>query len=87
MSGFSPTYRRLAASPIPLKFGHMKNDAFLYDALYQALNNGQADSQQLEQIRPVSLLDSDYVRPYTPLVRRLAHQMIARLPATSSSTT
>src|SRR4029450_233699 len=59
----------------------MKNDAFLYDALYQALNNGQIDGQQLEQIRPGSLLDSDYVKQYTPLVRRLAHQMIARLPA------
>ena len=81
MSGFSPTYRRLAASPSPLKFGHMKNDAFLYDALYQALNNGQIDGQQLEQVRPISLLDSDYVKQYTPLVRRLAHQMIARLPA------
>jgi hypothetical protein len=52
----------------------MKNDAFLYDALYQALNNGQIDGQQLEQVRPGSLLDSDYVKQYTPLVRRLAHQ-------------
>jgi len=59
----------------------MKNDAFLYDALYQALNNGQLDGNQLEQIRPRSLLESDYVKQYTPLVRRLAHQMIARLPA------
>ncbi len=81
MSGFSPTYRRLAAFSIPLKFGHMKNDAFLYDALYQALNNGQIDARQLEQVRPSSLLDSNYVKQYTPLVRRLAHQMIARLPA------
>ncbi len=59
----------------------MKNDAFLYDALYQALNNGEVDGQQLEQVRPTSLLDSNYVKQYTPLVRRLAHQMIARLPA------
>ena len=59
----------------------MKNDAFLYDALYQALNNGQIDVSQLEQVRPSSLLDSNYVKQYTPLVRRLAHQMIARLPA------
>jgi RNA polymerase sigma factor for flagellar operon FliA len=48
----------------------MKNDAFVYDALYQSLNN-----------RPVAFEPRDYVRQYTPLVRRLAHQMIARLPA------
>jgi RNA polymerase sigma factor for flagellar operon FliA len=48
----------------------MKNDAFVYDAAYQALNN-----------RPVEFEPRDYVRQYTPLVRRLAHQMIARLPA------
>jgi RNA polymerase sigma factor for flagellar operon FliA len=48
----------------------MKNDAFVYDALYQALNN-----------RSVAFESRDYVRQYTPLVRRLAHQMIARLPA------
>ncbi|MEP6608629.1 MAG: RNA polymerase sigma factor FliA [Burkholderiaceae bacterium] len=59
----------------------MKNDAFLYDALYQALNNGQLDGQQLEQPRPDGLHERDYVKQYTPLVRRLAHQMIARLPA------
>lgn len=59
----------------------MKNDAFLYDALYQALNNGQIDGKQLEQIKPRPLFERDYVKQYTPLVRRLAHQMIARLPA------
>lgn len=48
----------------------MKNDAFVYDSLYQALNN-----------RPVAFEPRDYVKQYTPLVRRLAHQMIARLPA------
>lgn len=48
----------------------MKNDAFVYDALYQALNK-----------RPVEFEPRDYVRQYTPLVRRIAHQMIARLPA------
>jgi RNA polymerase sigma factor for flagellar operon FliA len=48
----------------------MKNDAFVYDALYQELNN-----------RSVAFESRDYVRQYTPLVRRLAHQMIARLPA------
>ncbi len=59
------------------KVWSMKNDAFLYDALYQALNNGQ----QVEQLQPTCLLETDYVKQYTPLVRRLAHQMIARLPA------
>jgi RNA polymerase sigma factor for flagellar operon FliA len=48
----------------------MKNDAFLYEALYQSLNAGE-----------VALDVEAYVRTYTPLVRRLAHQMIARLPA------
>ena len=81
MSRFFPTYCWIARTDAPLKFGHMKNDAFLYDALYQALNNGQLDGNQLEQIRPSSLLESDYVKQYAPLVRRLAHQMIARLPA------
>ena len=81
MSRFFPTYCWIVRTDAPLKFGHMKNDAFLYDALYQALNNGQIDGQQLEQVRPRSLLDSDYVKQYAPLVRRLAHQMIARLPA------
>ena len=81
MSRFFPTYCRIARTDAPLKFGHMKNDAFLYDALYQALNNGQLDGNQLEQIPPSSLLESDYVKQYAPLVRRLAHQMIARLPA------
>ncbi|MGH6611601.1 MAG: RNA polymerase sigma factor FliA, partial [Burkholderiaceae bacterium] len=58
----------------------MKNDAFLYDdALYQALNSGQLDGH--EQIRLTPLIERDYVKQYTPLVRRLAHQMIARLPA------
>ena len=59
----------------------MKNDAFLYDALYQALNNGQLEGQALGEIRPSPLVESDYIKQYTPLVRRLAHQMIARLPA------
>ena len=81
MSRFFPTYCWIARTDAPLKFGHMKNDAFLYDALYQALNNGQLDGNQLEQIQPSSLLESDYVKQYAPLVRRLAHQMIARLPA------
>lgn len=48
----------------------MKNDAFLYDALYQTLNAGH-----------VAVERETYVREYAPLVRRLAHQMIARLPA------
>lgn len=48
----------------------MKNDAFLYDPLYQALNEGQ-----------IALEREAYVQQYAPLVRRLAHQMIARLPA------
>jgi len=59
----------------------MKNDAFLYDALYQALNDRQLDGKTVEQLRPNALLECDYVKQYTPLVRRLAHQMIARLPA------
>jgi len=66
---------------VHLKFSHMKNDAFLYDALYQALNDGQLDVKTVEQLRPNALLECDYVKQYTPLVRRLAHQMIARLPA------
>ena len=50
----------------------MKNDAFLYDALYQALNNGQVDGQHLEQLQPGPLFERDYVKQYAPLVRRLA---------------
>ena len=53
----------------------MKNDAFLYDAQYQALN----DAPPRESQATVDV--ASYVRQYTPLVRRLAHQMIARLPA------
>jgi hypothetical protein len=64
----------------------MKNDAFLYDALYQALNNGQLDGNQLEQIQPSSLLESDYVKQYAPLVRRLAHQMLRNAFAAQCST-
>jgi RNA polymerase sigma factor FliA len=52
----------------------MKNDAFLYDALYRTLN----DTGVVER-EPIDV--DAYVREYTPLVRRLAHQMIARLPA------
>jgi RNA polymerase sigma factor FliA len=48
----------------------MKNDVFLYDPLYQALNEGQP-----------AIECEAYVRQYAPLVRRLAHQMISRLPA------
>jgi RNA polymerase sigma factor for flagellar operon FliA len=53
----------------------MKNEAFLYDALYQALNEAPVRE------RDVAVDVEAYVREYTPLVRRLAHQMIARLPA------
>jgi RNA polymerase sigma factor FliA len=53
----------------------MKNEAFLYDALYQALNEAPVRE------REVAVDVEAYVREYTPLVRRLAHQMIARLPA------
>jgi RNA polymerase sigma factor FliA len=53
----------------------MKNDAFVYDALYQALN----DATGVVEKEPIDV--DAYVREYTPLVRRLAHQMIARLPA------
>lgn len=53
----------------------MKTEAFLYDALYQALNEAPVSERD-------AVVDVDaYVRQYTPLVRRLAHQMIARLPA------
>ena len=78
---FFATYRWMAIPRSLLKFRQMKNDAFLYDALYQALNSGQAEAVQLEQVRPTPLLERDYAKLYTPLVRRLAHQMIARLPA------
>jgi len=53
----------------------MKTEAFLYDELYQALN----DVPVREREDAVDI--EAYVREYTPLVRRLAHQMIARLPA------
>ncbi len=53
----------------------MKNDAFLYDARLQSLNEAPTRQDR-------SAIDIEpYVRQYTPLVRRLAHQMIARLPA------
>ena len=82
MCGFSPTYRRLVALSAPPKVcSHMKNDAFLYDALYQALNNGQLDGQPAGSGATDCAARHDYVKQYTPLVRRLAHQMIARLPA------
>jgi RNA polymerase sigma factor FliA len=53
----------------------MKNDAFLYDTLYQSLNDAatRVDSGAADV--------ASYVHQYTPLVRRLAHQMVARLPA------
>ncbi|MGE5161287.1 MAG: RNA polymerase sigma factor FliA [Betaproteobacteria bacterium] len=52
----------------------MKTEAFLYDDLYQALNEAPARERAVVDIE-------DFVRQYAPLVRRLAHQMIARLPA------
>jgi RNA polymerase sigma factor for flagellar operon FliA len=53
----------------------MKTEAFLYDAVYQALNEPSVrDGEVLVDV-------AAYVRQYSPLVRRLAHQMIARLPA------
>jgi RNA polymerase sigma factor for flagellar operon FliA len=53
----------------------MKTEAFLYDELYRTLN--EAPVREREDAVDVET----YVRQYTPLVRRLAHQMIARLPA------
>src|SRR5512145_1676425 len=53
----------------------MKTEAFLYDELYQALNDTPVGE------RDATVDVEAYVRQYTPLVRRLAHQMIARLPA------
>jgi RNA polymerase sigma factor for flagellar operon FliA len=53
----------------------MKTEAFLYDALYQSLN----EAPPRERAGAVDV--EAYVRQYTPLVRRIAHQMIARLPA------
>ena len=53
----------------------MKTEAFLYDELYRTLN--EAPVREREDAVDVGA----YVRQYTPLVRRLAHQMIARLPA------
>ena len=52
----------------------MKTEAFLYDELYQALNEAPVRERAVVDIE-------DFVRQYAPLVRRLAHQMIARLPA------
>jgi RNA polymerase sigma factor for flagellar operon FliA len=53
----------------------MKTEAFLYDELYRTLNEAPARARE-------DAVDVEaYVRQYTPLVRRLAHQMIARLPA------
>ena len=53
----------------------MKTEAFLYEELYRTLN--EAPVREREDAVDVEA----YVREYTPLVRRLAHQMIARLPA------
>ncbi len=53
----------------------MKTEAFLYDELYRTLN--EAPVREREDAVDVEA----YVRQYAPLVRRLAHQMIARLPA------
>ncbi|MGZ8254651.1 MAG: RNA polymerase sigma factor FliA [Burkholderiaceae bacterium] len=53
----------------------MKTEAFLYDELYRTLN--EAPVREGEDAVDVEA----YVREHTPLVRRLAHQMIARLPA------
>jgi len=53
----------------------MKTEAFLYEERYQALN-------EAPPVRDCATVDVDgYVRQYAPLVRRLAHQMVARLPA------
>jgi RNA polymerase sigma factor for flagellar operon FliA len=53
----------------------MKTEAFLYDELYRTLNEAPVRARE-------DAVDVEaYVREYTPLVRRLAHQMIARLPA------
>lgn len=53
----------------------MKTEAFLYDDLYRVLNEAPAAGRE-------TTVDIDsYVRQYAPLVRRLAHQMISRLPA------
>ena len=52
----------------------MKTEAFLYDELYHALNDAP--------VRECEVVDVEaFVKQYAPLVRRLAHQMIARLPA------
>jgi RNA polymerase sigma factor for flagellar operon FliA len=52
----------------------MKTEAFLYDEFYQALNEAP--------VREGVVVDVEaFVRQYAPLVRRLAHQMIAKLPA------
>ena len=52
----------------------MKTEAFLYDEFYRTLNEAP--------VREGVVVDVEaFVTQYAPLVRRLAHQMIAKLPA------
>lgn len=52
----------------------MKTEAFLYDEIYHALNEAPACECDAVDVEA-------FVREHAPLVRRLAHQMIAKLPA------
>jgi RNA polymerase sigma factor for flagellar operon FliA len=52
----------------------MKTEAFLYDELCHALNDTPVHQGEVVDVEA-------FVKQHAPLVRRLAHQMIARLPA------
>lgn len=56
----------------------MKSDAFIYDASGRAPKRDDVEAP-VSTVKGASL-DAE-IRKYAPLVRRLAHQMIARLPA------